>query len=549
MSASFFNRFSKSLTFLNIAQFLGVINDNLFKLVLIFLLIDTFGSQEANNILSAVSAIYVAPFLLFSSTAGIIADRFSKQRLLIFMKIIEVTIMALAILAFSHRSEWGGYLLLFLLSIHSAAFSPSKYGIIPELVPPDKISRANGLITSFTYLGIILGTFLASFFTEITDRQFPLIALFCLIFAIAGLASTFGIEHTPAQGSSKRINLFFLQEIWQTLLFCRPKKHLLVAIFGSSFFLFIGAFTQLNIIPFAIQSLHLSEVAGGYLFLVVALGIALGAHLAGKTFKTHVELGLSCAALVGVTLLFACLALFSKYLIASTAILFILGVFGGMFIVPFDSFIQLHTPNEKRGQAIAAVNFLSFCGVLLASFALYLFGEILDLSAAAGFAFMSLLSAIACFFFVLRLTDLFFSFVGKRLIKPFVSPQYIGLDLIEDTSDPLLILHEGTWIKALILQAALPHMLLILPRKYPPSWIDKLVYSTCHVKDNPSLEKLIKAARLHTREETIPCLYLKQKLSLEDLPSPSFFKEIFTSSFSQIILVTAKEGKILFEKK
>src|ERR1051326_305982 len=157
-----------SLAWLNITQFLGVINDNVFKFVMAFLLIDTLGFSKASSILSATGAIYVIPFLLFSSSAGILADRFSKQKLLVVMKIAEIIIMLLAILAFGMKSVWGCYTLLFLLSTHSAMFGPSKYGIIPELVPEDAVSKANGLITSFTYLAIIIGTFLASFLTEIT---------------------------------------------------------------------------------------------------------------------------------------------------------------------------------------------------------------------------------------------------------------------------------------------------------------------------------------------------------------------------------------------
>src|SRR5580692_10770409 len=97
--------FSKSgkhaLTWLNITQFLGVINDNVFKFVMAFLLIDTLGHSEASNILSATGAIYVIPFLLFSSSAGILADKFSKQKLLVVMKVAEMAVMTLAIFAFS----------------------------------------------------------------------------------------------------------------------------------------------------------------------------------------------------------------------------------------------------------------------------------------------------------------------------------------------------------------------------------------------------------------------------------------------------------------
>ena len=113
------------------------------------------------------------------------------------MKLAEILLMALAIVAFSTKSIWGCYTLLFFLSTHSAMFGPSKYGIIAELVPSDYVSRANRIITSFTYLAIITGTFLASFLTEITDHRFVLIAIFCLVVALAGFVSSLAIKPTP----------------------------------------------------------------------------------------------------------------------------------------------------------------------------------------------------------------------------------------------------------------------------------------------------------------------------------------------------------------
>jgi len=276
-----------SLGFLNSAQFCGALNDNIYKLVLIFYLIQLKGPEYANTILSMAGAIFVIPFLLFSSAAGILADKFSKNRMVIVVKVTEILIMLLAIAAFAFKITWGVYVLLFLLSTQSAFFSPPKYGIIPELVPKNKVSKANGLITSCTYLAIIFGTFLASFLTEFTGRNYVLVGVFCLFVAIIGFLSSYGIKHTDSKGSEKRVDILFFREIFRTLKASRDQKHLLICIFGGAFFLFVGAFTQLNIIPFAIDSLGLSAVAGGYLFLTTALGIAFGAWCAGQVSRKH----------------------------------------------------------------------------------------------------------------------------------------------------------------------------------------------------------------------------------------------------------------------
>ena len=152
-----------SLGFFNISQFLGVVNDNLFKFVLIFMLIDTQGSSHANTILFWAGAIFVIPFLLFSSSAGVLADTFSKQRILRYVKAVEIVIMLLAFIAFGFKSAWAGYSLLFLLAAQSAFFGPAKYGIIPELVSSNAISKSS-VISSLFKLSI--STFKSIFFSS-----------------------------------------------------------------------------------------------------------------------------------------------------------------------------------------------------------------------------------------------------------------------------------------------------------------------------------------------------------------------------------------------
>ncbi len=399
----FFHKRNSSLACLNIAQFLGAMNDNMFKLFLVFMLIGIEGEANASFILSLAGGVFVIPFLLFSFAGGTLADRFSKQRIIVIVKCAEVLIMLLSLFAFSQGSKWGGYTLLFFLATHSAFFGPSKYGIIPEIVPKERVSRANGLITSFTYFAMIFGTFFAAFFTEITKRKFILGGSFCLIMAMIGLGSTFGIKKTPPQGSQNKVKLFFLREIYQTLVFCRSEKHLLTSVLGSAYFLFIGAFTQLNIIPYAIHSLNLSDVAGGYLFLSTALGIALGSILAGKASKKRIELGLSCFGGFGLALFFALLAFFPNHLVSIVLFLIFLGVSGGAFIVPFDSYTQITSPDERRGQVIATSNFLGFFGVLLASFVLYFFSNILHLNPTAGFGWIGASTFVVSIILVWRL--------------------------------------------------------------------------------------------------------------------------------------------------
>lgn len=422
---------------LNITQFLGALNDNVFKYLIVFLLINLMGTSHSAEVLFWVGTIYVLPFLLFSSNAGILADKLSKQRMMIALKLLEVLIMICGVFAFIYQNKLGLYVLMFLLSLQSALFSPPKYSIIPELVSKNMISKANGIITSATYLAIIAGTFLASFITQITDKDFVFSGFTCLFIALIGWGTSFFIPYVPPKKTHCKMNIFFIRSIVHTLKSTRHVPYLLLAITGSAFFLFVGAFFQLNVIPFAINSLNLSEVGGGYLFLICAIGIACGAQIAGRISRKHVEVGLPCIAgiLMGMSLLV--LYWVKGSLATVIPVLFMLGLFSGFFVIPFDAFVQTFTPEKYRGQVIAANNFLSFCGVLLAPLFLYVLSGIFSFTAATGFIVIGILSLLYTFSLWIMTGSLLLNFIARHfLVKKHVKS--INCETIQSDSWKLI---------------------------------------------------------------------------------------------------------------
>jgi len=472
-----FSRYDRrSFQLLNATQFLGAFNDNVFKLLVIYLLINVKGPAAANTILSLAGAIFVIPFLIFSTSSGVLADRLSKRTIIVYTKILEVLIMLFGLVAVIFESEIGAYTALFLMASQSALFGPSKYGIIPELVEPKMVSKANGSMTSFTYLAIILGTFIASFIADITHKNFVIEAIFCVCVAVLGLMTSLGIRRTEPQNSPKKINPFFLYEIYQTLKFSWNVPHLLTAIFGSSFFLFVGAYVQLNIIPFGMESLGLSEVGGGYLFLATAVGIAVGAVLAGQISKDKVEPGISCMTGFFISIFFVLLHLFSWSLTLTIINLALLGMVGGAFLIPFDSFIQVNSPDEKRGQVIATTNFFSFIGVLIAAFALYFISENLGFTASSGFFVMGILTFIVNVIVTGRLSSFFFPFFAKKILKRF--RKLILTSPVPD-SHSIIVLRSHSWWDAILLFSCFPNLKILLPtpllRHFP--WFNGLIDS------------------------------------------------------------------------
>jgi acyl-[acyl-carrier-protein]-phospholipid O-acyltransferase / long-chain-fatty-acid--[acyl-carrier-protein] ligase len=457
-------RLFSSFVWLNATQFLTALNDNLYKLLLIFFLITLQGEGNSNTILALAGAVFVIPFLLFASLAGSLADRFSKQAVIYLTRITEILTTSLGVLAFLLHSVIGGYAVLFLMAVQSTLFSPCKYGIIPEIVPSGKISNCNGILVATTYLAIIIGTFLASFFTEVFHRNFVWAGLSCVVFALLGWFTSMGIEKTPPQAERKKVSTRFLHDIFQTLKRAKKRRYLLTTLIFGAYFLFMGSYTQLNIIPFTLQSLHLSEIQGGYLFLMTAIGIGLGSYLAGTFSGKDVELGFVPLAAFGVTLCLLGLYFFQSHFFVVVPLLIVLGLFGGFYIVPVDAFIQVASPDQERGQNVATGNFLSFVGVIIASGLLALLGNALKLTAAEGFLIIGLFTFVIAVALLLLFADQVVRLCVARWARGFLHIKVLGKKRLDahmghPKAPVLLVAPRLSWLDTVIVMATLPRLI------------------------------------------------------------------------------------------
>lgn len=551
MISSFFNRFS-SFTYLNVTQFLGALNDNIYKLLIVYFFIQVEGIEYSHQILATTGAIFVIPFLLFSASSGILADRFSKRDIIVLTKILELVIMALGVCAFAFQSKWGSYGVLFLMATQSAIFGPSKYGIVPELVLPDKISKANGLMTSFTFFAIILGTFLASFLIQITGRNFIISSIFCTFISLVGLVTSFRIHLTPPSGSEQKIQLFFLKDIYNSLKIAKQHVSLLPAVLGAAFFLFQGAFAQLNMIPFAVQSLHLSDIQGGYLFFLTALGIGIGALLAGKISGRIVELGLVPLGGIGVFTCFFLLDALDSHLFLIIPLVILLGLFGGIFEIPLDSYIQVASPKQTRGQIVACANFLSFMGVLFASGLIYLNSEVFGLAADKGFTLMGAFTVIITIVYTFQFFDYLTRFIATILSKFHFRTVYEGLENIPDCPAIYVCTHTAWNDTLLLLGAQRRRMRFFIEQEQQHSkWMKKL-YRLLRVVFIPDIEPLetnelfLKAIKNTLEKGISVCIFINSWdvfKEVEKLNHSTPFQQMIEAANYPIIPVRIEKGE------
>jgi acyl-[acyl-carrier-protein]-phospholipid O-acyltransferase/long-chain-fatty-acid--[acyl-carrier-protein] ligase len=452
MSSAAKTRLGTSFGWFNATQFLGALNDNIFKLLTILFLIRLQGKEAASNITALAGAVFVVPFLLFMATAGKLADRFSKRNIIVWAKAAEVVVMAIGCAAFLSQSVFGLYCVLFLMAAQSAFFAPAKYGIVPELVKSEQLSRANGLLEALTYLAIVIGTALGPFLSQTTGGRFALTGIVCVAIAILGLAASLFISRTPAIGTAGPVSLFFLRDIWRTLRDIRGDRDLLLAVIASAYFLLMGGFTYSNLIPYGIKHLGLSETQSGYLFVITAVGIGVGSFWAGRLSGRNVEFGVVPLGAIGLTLSSAGLG-FIPALYPTFALVFIMGVSAGLFIVPINTFIQLRSPAQHRGQILAASNFLGWVGVLLASGLIYCLAGLWKLSAGQVFMILGIMTLVPTVATIVLLPDFLVRFLCILLTRLCYRIKITGIENIPTDKSALLVCNHVSWVDALLLAA------------------------------------------------------------------------------------------------
>ncbi|MGA2916089.1 MAG: MFS transporter [Sedimentisphaerales bacterium] len=466
------NGLGTSFGWLNVTQFLGALNDNIFKLLTVLFLIKLQGKEAASNITALAGAVFVLPFLFFMATAGKLADRFSKRNIIVCAKVAEVVVMTIGCTAFLSRSMFGLYCVLFLMASHSTFFAPAKYGIIPELVKSQQLSRANGLLEALTYLAIVIGTAMGPLLSQITGGRFALMGTACILIAVLGLAASLLIEPTAAAGAARPASVFFLQDIWRTIRDIRRDRDLLLAVIASAYFLLIGGFIYSNILPYGIKHLGLSEAESSYLFVVGAIGIGAGSFWAGRLSGRNVEFGVVPLGAIGLT--FASVGLgFIPALYPTIVLAFVMGVSAGLFIVPINTFIQLASPPQQRGQILAASAFLGWVGVLLASGLIYLFAGIWGLSAGQMFMILGIITLVPTIITIILLPDFLVRFLFVLLTRLCYRIKVSGIENIPTDKGALLVSNHVSWVDALLIGATQQRRIRFIMEKrfYNKRWL------------------------------------------------------------------------------
>jgi acyl-[acyl-carrier-protein]-phospholipid O-acyltransferase / long-chain-fatty-acid--[acyl-carrier-protein] ligase len=387
-------------------QFQGAFNENGLKSLVFFLILAMhLKPEEENNRVFVLNLLFSVPFILFSMIGGYLADRFSKRTVTVGTKLFEMAVMLLAMLAFAQENLQLALAAVFLASTQAALFGPSKYGLLPELLPQRLLSWGNGVIELGTFLAIISAVVAAGFLSDTFRGRQAISGLIFLGCSLVGLACALAITRVPAADPSRKFRANVFGDLWAQGRLIRADRVLWLAVLGNTYFWFFGALVQNNVIFYGERLLRVDSSHTGPLLASVAIGIGIGSLAAGFLSGGKVEYGLIPLGALGMTAFGFALAVHGLSFLQVLVVLAALGFTAGFFIVPINALIQ-HRPEEQhKGGVIAAANLLSFVGIGAAGALYYLLTNYLHLGPAAVFFWAAIGTVIAAAYVLYLLPD------------------------------------------------------------------------------------------------------------------------------------------------
>jgi acyl-[acyl-carrier-protein]-phospholipid O-acyltransferase/long-chain-fatty-acid--[acyl-carrier-protein] ligase len=367
-------------------QFQTAFSDNALKnLIILLVLGSALPEKERNAHVALAGALFAAPFILFSMLGGWLADRCSKPLVMGYVKLAEIGIMLFAAAALALGRPEPQLAAIFLMGCHSAIFAPSKYGVLPELLPHDRLSWGNGILELLTFLGIIFGIAAAGFLAETFAGRQGWSGLLLAALAVLGWLASRGICRLPAANPACAMRINPVTDLWARLRAMRADRDLWRANWGNTGFFFVAALVQMNLMIYAQDVLHLGQAQNAYLNLALALGIGLGSVAAGYASRGKIEYRLVPIGAAGLALSSVPMGWAGIGLPAFIFCLAALGFSAGLFIVPIAAVLQHRPAPEDKGAVQGAANVLSFLGILAASGVQWVAGHVPGLGPAQVF--------------------------------------------------------------------------------------------------------------------------------------------------------------------
>jgi LPLT family lysophospholipid transporter-like MFS transporter len=340
-----------------LSQFLGAFGDNVILAIILGQLTNHLkAGLITESQLRSESTIYTSilfvPYVLLAPLAGFFGDRFPKTRALALgngLKLVG-SVVAMSGIWAGHIWEGIGY---FIVGIGSCVYGPGKYGILPEILPRERLVKANGTVELLTLLAILAGPIAGGAMID----KLPVAVCYGILLAIflGSLALNLIMTPTPSNPNIRVAesvgefkshfgDLLHSARLWRVLL-------------GTAMFWLCGAVLKINFQPWGLNVLHLqTNLQIALLGLWLGIGIMVGSVLAGQLHKVG-DLRITRYYGWGMAALLLVISQFAKPGLTVILMLIVVGIAAGLFLIPLNAALQAESHPDKLGKTIAVQNF------------------------------------------------------------------------------------------------------------------------------------------------------------------------------------------------
>ncbi len=450
-----------------LTQLLGAFNDNLFKnglTILIAFQAASISQESSNTLVNIAAGLFILPFFLFSPIAGQLADKFEKAMLIRRIKLLEILIMVLGALAFYLENTSLLVGILFLMGTQSALFGPVKYSLLPQALKDEELIGGNALVEFGTFLAILLGL-IASVF--VIGFGVGSIAVAVVLVACIGYWASRSIPSLPAAAPELQVSFNLFRQTASILRDAHQNTTVFYSVMGISWFWFIGITYVTQLPNFVRYDLGGDEQVYILLLAMFSIGIGIGSFLCEKLSGRMVEIGLVPIGALGLTL-FGIDIYFNQSLASADVLLtpadfiadsanyrvmldiVMLGISGGIYIVPLYALVQQRSEASRRSRIIAANNVLNALFMVVAS--LYgLFALKLGITIPTLFLIMALMNAAVALFIFMLVPEFIMRLLVWLLIHSIYRVRKIDLEKIPDNGPLVLVCNHVSFVDALVL--------------------------------------------------------------------------------------------------
>ncbi len=459
--------------------FLNAFVDLGHKIIIQNTVFKTFDGSAQIMLSAIVNALILLPFILLFTPSAYLSDKHPKNKVMRAAAWVAVAITAMITLSYYLGWFYTAFAMTFLLAIQSAIYSPSKYGYIKELVGKANLGTGNGAVQAITTGAILAGIFMFSLlfehFLKGVNFHSPADVLRLMApigWVLVGLSlMELALAYRLPQRTDTDMDRVFDWQAYGCGRTLRKNLRRIVSnpsiwlsIVGLSIFWAIAQVIVATFPDYAEQTMGLTNtvVIQGML-ACTGIGIVIGSLLAGSFSKNHIETGMLPVAAAGIAASLFILPTLNSVLGQSLNFL-ILGILGGLFIVPLNAMIQFYAGEREAGKVLAGNNLVQNI-VMLTFLGLTIFFAQINISSAQLITMLAGVAVIGAVYTIYKLPQSLVRFIASVLISRRYRLTVLGFENIPASGGVLLLGNHISWIDWAIVQMASPRPIRFVMHK------------------------------------------------------------------------------------